>query len=206
MRSKPKIHHVEDMYREYALSLLAANLDWKGTLCSNCKIKNGTITRPYDAFDNKLKNKRMVVMTYQMFSKIVQTYFTYAKEAIIQGEVLSLGNRLGKITAVRIQRNFKNKTIDYPETAKQPKVWSEEKQKMVASKVIYYITEDYCRIKWFKTRSVKNDYLYEFEPAKQGSGNRISLTTMLCTALTETPLLRFKYVYYPFVKLTHNAV
>jgi len=202
----PKTHHIEDMYREYALSLLAANPDWKGTLCSNCKVQNGTITRPYDAFDNKLKNKRTVVMTYQLFSKIVKTYFLYAKQAVIQGEVLKLGNRMGKITMARIQRNFNNKQVDFGATGKQPKIWSEEKQRMIASKVIYHVSDDYCIVKWFKTRSVKNDYLYEFEPAKQGAGHRVGFNSLLSDALKETPLLKFKYVYYPLVKLTDYAV
>lgn len=203
MKLNPKTHHLEDMYRAYALSLLAANPDWKATQCSSHKVPLGTITRPYDEFENKLKNKRKIVMTYQLFSKIVKIYFQLGQQAMVEGEVLNLGNRMGKIAVVRAQKNFNKKLVDFNATKAQPKIWSEEKKKMVPKNVIYFVSEDYCWTKWFKTRAVKNDYLYEFKPATNSNkGNSLGLNSLVFKTITENPLLKFRYLYYPLVKIT----
>lgn len=199
MRDKPKTYHLADMYKAYALSLLAANPDWTAVIDKHKKVPMGTITRPYDKFDKKLRHKRTVVMTYQMYAKVVKTYFNLAKEATIQGEVVNLGNRLGKVTVIRAQRNFKKKTVDFHKTSLQPKVWNEEKGRMVASKVVYHMDEDWSWPKWFKTRTVKNDSVYEFVPTLNCKVGASGYNQMLRRALKENPLLKYKYIYYPLI-------
>jgi hypothetical protein len=185
-RNEPKVHRVMDMYKVYAQKLLADNPEYWSKYNYSLKISNYTIFR-------KENSKVLEVMSYPLFKKILQVYFTQAKEIIIMGGEVNLGNQLGCIAPRRVERNFKNKQVNFAATAKQPK---DDKGK--PTKIIYYMEEDWCRIGWSKGGGVKNIMFYKFEPTPgdmRGGGFKYEFSQ----ALIQNPLLKYKYKYYPFI-------
>lgn len=208
-----KTYHVKDIWQQYVLQLLAANPDWT-TRC-NSKGSPGTranyyVLRPYDKFDTKLKNKKVEVINYKIFLSIITDYFERAKEAVVQGELLNLRARLGKICMSRIQRDFRKKTVNFGKTNKYPKVLDPVTGLMKREKIIYLVDEEWFQVTWLKQRAITNEVFYEFCPANAKSSLAktadTSFATLRSKALEADPKLKFKYVYKPLTKPTSYAV
>jgi hypothetical protein len=131
----------------------------------------------------------------------MKVFFDLAKDSVVyDGGALKLLGRLGSIAARRVERDHSKKVINYERTKQQPKVWNEEKQKEVPSKIIYFTTDDWCRIGWHKIRRwVHNLNVYEFRPAKDLRSGK-GFDQIMVRALTETPSIKYKYEYYPLKK------
>lgn len=195
-------YHLNDIWQRYVLQLLAANPDWstgRNPKAFKDYRKNYYVYRPYDKFDTKLRNKRVEVMNFGKFSEIVETYYSRAKIAIIQGEALVLGNRLGKIHIERIERSFKKKKVDFAKTKKYPKVLDPETGKMKREVVVYFTDDDWSRIAWKKTGTIPNQTVYQFRPT-QALKNRKGFSQMLADALAENKLLKYRYIYRPLIR------
>jgi hypothetical protein len=208
MRATPKTLHVKDIWQKYVLQLLAANPDWSTGCNPNATHgarSNFYVYRPYDKFDTKLKNKKVEVINYQQFSTIITDYFERAKEALVQGEVLNLKHRLGKVCMTRVQRNFQRKTVNFHKTRQYPLVMDPVTGKMKREKIIYMIDEEWFKVTWIKTRSTKNEVFYEFSPAKRLKNGK-DIMTLRATALRANPKLKYKYLYMPTIKASKNAI
>lgn len=179
---------MRDIWVEYARTLLLKFPDLRGVYKD--RISNHTI----------YKGNREVT-SYTIFAEVMGTFFSLAKEAICQGQTLVLKSRLGNIRARRVERNHKTKTINYARTAQQPKVYSEEKEKWLPSRIIYHTSDDWCRIGWNRNKATpSSQLLYEFKPAKDLRSGK-GFNQMLSKALNENPYLKYKFTYYPLKKL-----
>lgn len=202
MKHKPKIYHLNDIWRRYVIQLLAANPDWSTGYNSDATFgtrKDYYVYRPYDKFDTKLNNKRVEVLNFGTFVLIIDTFFTRAKDAIIGGEVLNLGNRLGKIHMERVQRSFKNKKIDFAKTKKYPMIEDPITGVKRREQIVYFTDDDWCRIAWKKTHGITNETIYQFKPT-QALKSRKGFTQMVADALANDKLLKYKYLYRPLIK------
>lgn len=194
MRKGQTTFHMRDIWEWYSYKLLNANPEWCGV--TKDKVKNYYIYAKYT--DTNGKKKVEEVLSYKVFMETMTTFFNIAKEEVVQtGLPLILLGKLGRIRPRRVQRDHSKKVINYSRTAQQPKVWNEEKQKMVPERLIYFTTDDWCRIGWLKNpRWLPNQAVYEFRPAKDLRSG-MGFDQILSRALTENPLLKYKYQYYP---------
>lgn len=193
-RLTTKTHHVKEIWQSYAVTLLGANPEWWGVPYK--RVKNYFLYRKYT--DEKGRNNVIEVFNYKTFKRIVEMYFSLAKDAIIRGEALDMTSGVGKICARRVERNHAHKTINFAKTMQQPMVWNEELGKEVRKKIIYHTSDDWCRIGWHKFGKMKNETMYEFvitKNLKSGEG----FNQMLVQALTKDPFLKYKYIYYPLI-------
>lgn len=204
MKTTPKMNHVKDIWKVYALQLLALNKDWWGRYHN--KLENYYIYRSV-IIDGKPVVE--LVFSYEKFREIIDEFFLAAKVAIIEGEAVNLGNHVGKICARRVERDHSNKQVNWGRTNLQEKVLNEKTGKMVPKKLIYFTDDDYCRIGLHKTGALENEMVYEFSPAednKCGTGFKKEFAT----ALKRNILLKYRYLYFPLkrrdrkVRLTLN--
>ena len=71
------------------------------------------------------------------------------------------------------------------------------------NKVIYYTNDEWCRIGWFKTKSITNESVYEFKPTQAGTHKTTGFAAEFSQALIADPLLQYQYLYEP---ITNYAV
>lgn len=188
-----EIHTVKDIWVAYAIRLLNENPDWWSVYSCSYKVSHCFIYR-------KVGTRVEEVMSYPRFRKTIETYFTRAKQSIIQGEALNIRSSVGKICAKRVERDFRKKgqrNVNWQKTKQQPLVWNEEKQKMVYAKIIFYVNKDWCRISWSKNGHVKNETMYEFTPANRNSDGTSGFKLEFTQALEKDPFLKYKYLFNP---------
>lgn len=196
LTKKPKIKHLKDVWKPYALKILGENPTWWG-LYHN-KISNFYIYRKVwlkDFYTGKEGWKVEEVFSYEKFRQIIDEFFLAAKQSVIQGEAVNLGNNVGKICARRVERSHKNKQINWGRTNKQEMVISPITGKE-RRKFVYHTDDDYCRIGFHKMGMIPNEMAYEFSPAennKCGTGFKQEFTKALQTNI----LLKYRYLYYP---------
>lgn len=190
----PEVFLLKHIWRHYSFSILAANPTWIGMRKHGNQIENYYIyNKEYD-LNNKLKI--VEVFSYPRFRDIIELYFKKAKEAVIEGQCVNMTNGIGKIAIRRVERNHKNKSINYAKTKLQPKVWCPIRNKEVYTKIIYFTEDNYCRIGWHKFGKIKNESTYEFLPSKMSRGGT-GFGQQLSKALNNDPLLKYRYIYYP---------
>lgn len=203
----PKTHHLKDIWEKYALTLLGKNPEWwYASPNRTAKVKYEIIYKLHaDAGTGKLQVLK--VISYSEFRAIIEDFFIMAKEAVIEGKAVDLTSRLGKICGKRVERDHTKKKVNWPRTMKRPKVWSEEKQKMVPDKIIYLVDDDWCRINWYRLGMVTNETAYEFKPSDR-TDSGIGFSQMFGKALEENKMLKYKFPYFPRAqrKIYANAV
>lgn len=180
---------VLDMYCAYARKLIEENPGYwakyhqriKCYYVCRCVKENG-------------KSTVEVVISYPEFRKIMETYFTIAKEMIIEGGELNLGHNLGYILARRVERNHRNKMVNFNETRKQPIDPSTGKRE----RIIYYDDDDWIRIGWEKVGKVPNSRFYRFSPTNDDNHGG-GFKKQLSLANQKNPILKYRYKYYPYV-------
>lgn len=183
---RPKVNYYKDVYMHYAQKLLQDHPLWWGKYHRPLKLKNCWI---YTLEDGQV----ILKMSWPLFKEVIERFFHGAKEAIIQGEALHLGNRLGKIRAARIERNFAKPVVNWGETYKQ-KLKDPLTGKLVR---IYYTDDDYCRIRWDKTGMVPGERSYNFTPAHKNMSTGKGFKKEFIRALQADPLLKYKYKFFP---------
>lgn len=182
------VHKLSHIYEAYAASIIAQNSDYFGRSYHN--IKN------YYIYIRK-GERREEILNYRQFRQIVEQYFDRAKTAIINGEALHI-NCIGKICAKHIERDFRNgnkRQVNWGKSNKY-KEWSEEKQKMVYTKLVYHTEDTYLRVGWFK-QGIPNETMYEFDPTEANEARTSGFKLEFSEANKKDPTLRFRYPYYP---------
>lgn len=185
------IHLVKDIWIAYAEKLLKVNPKWWSKYENKCK---------HYRIGYMEDDRKVEVMNYVQFRKVIEYYFDRAKTAIIKGEAINMLGHVGKICAKRVERDFRKKKqrrIDWFRTRLQPKVWSEERQKLVYANVIYFTSNEWCRIAWIKTGQVENETVYEFAPAARNSAGTSGFKLEFSEAQKADPLLMYQYLYNP---------
>lgn len=196
MKTQPvKTHTIIHIWAAYAAKLLAKNPSYYTRVHNNC-------SHDSVVYYNDENGKRIEVMSYTRFRRIIEHYFNKAKERIINGEAVSI-NQCGKICAKRVERDFrqvakgkKKLPINWAETTKQPLVYSEEKGRMVYSRIIRHTDDDYCRIGWFKP-GITNESVYEFLPADANSPLKSAFKPEFIRALNRDPMLKYRFLFCP---------
>lgn len=190
MLTSTKTKHIKDIWKQYAVQLLAINPEWWGMYHN--KIANYYIYR-HVCIDNKMSVAE--VFSYNKFRQIIDEFFIAAKIAVINGQAVNLGNHVGKVCARRVERDHSNKQINWGRTKLQPKILNKD-GKLVPKKFIYFTDDDYCRIGLHKTGRIKNETVYEFVPAED---NKIftGFKQEFSKALKSNILLKYRYLYYP---------
>lgn len=198
-----KIYTLKAMYKDYAGKLLKDNPTWWGVTnrvlkMKNCVICSQTIRKGSKWTPEELRGKNEIVvkMSWQMYKNIVESYFHKAKQAIIHGETLNIPN-VGKILAVRVQRNFNRKIVDWGATLQSKKTDG------INAKMIFHTDEDYCKIEWATDAAVTgaNVRSYHFTPAGKNVINNKGFKKEFVDALMEDQFLKFKYKYYPLIDI-----
>lgn len=140
----------------------------------------------------KVGGKEVVIMNYCLFRQVIEQFNLYAGDALIEGEFIQLDDKLGCIHGRRIERSYVNPKIDLARTMQARRV-------NPAHPAIYYLDEDYCRIGWRKYNRTPNESVYDFTTAAHTMKARFS------KALTDNPILKFNYTYYPLIKVRKTA-
>jgi hypothetical protein len=188
---RPKVHYLKAIYADYAQRLLAAHPEWWGKYEKKLKLKNCYI------YAKGQNGKVIEKMSWHLYKEVIERFYHQAKDAIIQGESLRLGANLGKLRAVRIQRNFSKPKVNWGETYKQN--LKDDNGKLIK---IYYTDDDYCRIEWAKVGMIPNEVSYNFSPANKNMETGKGFKKEFINALNADPLLKFKYKYYPIINRT----
>lgn len=191
------VHTAKDIWVAYATDLLAKHPDWWSMYseryrCSHCFIYRQVGSRAEE------------VMSYPQFRRILEEYLKRARKAIIQGEALNLKASMGKICAKRVERDFrkeKQRQVDWGRTNAIPenRYWDEARKKWAYHKLVYFITDDWSRIAWFKNKKVKGETIYRFDPANPNSARTSGFKLEFTNALNSDPLLKFKYLFQPII-------
>lgn len=192
-----RIRLPKDIYMDFIQKWVSKN---KGTKIVKQK---GRRCVPYELHDESGE----VLLTFTRWCNIVNTMIFEARDRIVNGEAL-LMPYLGVIHGKRIERNFRNRHINWAETKKQPKVYNKELDKVVYARKIYYTEEDYCRIGWTRTNAATmqktNLRRFKFVPTSSNTQGKRGFKTQFSNAQYKDPLLKLKYIYYPY-KPIHGA-
>lgn len=176
-----KMNTLYDMYRWYIAKMLRENPSYWTEYDKLIRRKNIHVL-----FKKNIKGEVVVHMTYTWFRAIIEKNNTKAKEYIINGYRYKLGPDLGYILARRVERNFSKPKVDVIATMKYRKETG-------LKTTIYFTDDDYCRIAWHKLGRVRNESVYLFKPCKE-----FRLT--FSQALIKNTVLKFKYLFFPFLK------
>lgn len=185
--SKPRTYACKDVYKAYAAQLVKENPGYWGKY--NKRMPNYSVYKQEG-------QKVIEVISYPRFKRIIETWFQQAQSYIIAGEILTLGHNLGKIGARRVERNFKNKQVDWKKTMD---MWQKKNKR---EGLMYHLGEDWIRIGWKKPGKIKNEHFYRFTPANGNSSTDVGFKKLFSMANQTDPTLKFRYQYFPYLKET----
>jgi hypothetical protein len=174
----------KDIYMDFIRTAVQAN-----PKLQIVKLRNRKVVVPY-----VLVNGETVVMTYSRWFNAIAVYLGKARERVIEGDRFRMGN-IGWLHAKRIERNFRNKQINWKLTNSQEKIFDKEKQKWVPACKVYYTGDDYCRIGWTQRRG--HAMLYKFLPTNS-SLKHVGFKQQFSNANMQNPALKLRYIYYPY--------
>jgi len=178
----------KDAYAKYAKKLLEQHQGWWGKY--EQKQQNFRIYKLSES------GKVIEMMSYPRFKSILDTWFKGAKTYIINGRSLAMGNSLGRLLGVRVERNFKKKTIDWKATKA---MWERNGERKGH---VYFTDDEWMRIGWQKTTKVKWMRFYQFTPAEGNTKSNEGFKKAFTLAHQKDPLLRYQYEYKPFIRET----
>lgn len=120
---------------------------------------------------------------YWMFKEVIARYNKRAADAVIFGQALSFGNKIGNLLIKKIRRNYQNPEVDWGQS-------KANKANLLAQGLVprgpgqagedwlvYFTDPWYLRFAWVKKRicKVKNQTVYKFVPtsnrSKRGGDN-----------------------------------
>lgn len=182
--NRPKTFTCKDVYKAYAKHLIATNEGYWGRY--DQKMSNYYVYR-------KESTKVVEVMSYPRFRAVIDTWFNKACGYIIDGQVLSMGNNVGKIGGRRVERNYKNKQIDWKKTQE---LWAKKGERKGH---VYHLSEEWVRIGWNKPGKIKNEHLYRFTPA-EGNDSGKGFKMEFSEANKSNPQLKYRYQYFPYIR------
>lgn len=117
---------------------------------------------------------------------------------LLDGGEFNMGNNLSTISIARMDRDPRNKVIDWAESNKYKEELKMAGEMLYDSETgdgvrwhIYYTDEYYCKYYWYKGRcKVKNKSVYRFNATRGIKGNKEKLTRLLKN--DDLAYLRFK--------------
>ena len=183
------------MWKAYVAQLLKDNPDYYTKHKPHAAVPKYYV---YKMNNGKKIGKKVPIIQYDEFRKIIETFLDKAKTEIIQGNSVTIPH-CGRIAAQRIERDFRSK--------RKPKDW---KRTMASgknpetgkyNKVYYFTNDDYSRIAWFKTNYVTNISLYEFVPTASGASNKEGgFKTQFSKALETDEFLKYRFLFSPLTE------
>lgn len=191
---KPKIWYMRDVYTDYANKLLASHPTWWGKYDKKVKLKNANI---YEKENGKVTER----MSWFIWKEVIEIYFHKAKDAIIDGEVLRLGSALGKIRAIRVERDHRHPEVNWAVTYR--KSLKDDNGNLI---LIYYTDDDWCRIAWEKFDMLQNEQAYRFSPAEKNTTTGKGFKGEFSAALMKDQFLKYKYKFHPVINRVKQAV
>jgi hypothetical protein len=115
---------------------------------------------------------------YWMFKEVIARFNKRAADAIIFGQVLNIGNRLGYILIKKIRRNYRKPVVNWGQskTVKNDLIKAgitpkDENNPQGTEWMVFYTDPWYLRWAWSKKRicRVKNQTVYKFMPTSNKS-------------------------------------
>lgn len=191
---QPRIWYMRDIYAQYAQQMLNSHPEWWGKYEKSIKLRNCYV---YAQVDGKVVEK----LSWYKWKDAIERYFFKAKDAIIQGEVFRIGAGVGKIRAIRVERNYSSPTVNWSATFQLNELDADGHLKK-----IFYTDEDWCRIEWRKFKMLANETSYRFSPAGKNVTTKKGFRTEFSQALRKDPLLKFRYKFYPLTKTKDHAL
>jgi hypothetical protein len=187
-----KAFTVLHMYNSYAKALLEQNPTYWS--------KRNNITT-YAIIYCMVGDKPIELISYKLFRKAIEVYFTKAREAICDGHVVNLGSCMGRIAANRIENNLKmqatKRRIDWLKTMKNPINENTGRRNAVYKEV----QETYCRIGWEKVVTLRNANVMEFKPTTSNTGmndpDHMGFANQFAMNLLANPNIQLTYRYFP---------
>jgi hypothetical protein len=220
---KPRTWNPRDVYLAFAEHLLATNPGiWQELKVINYRRKNadGSLTNVYKnkrvlvggywsqyskqrkmrhfRIFTKVDGKIIEVINFERWKQIMENFFKSARRYIIDGETLNMENYVGKIAARRVERNFKNKQVDFAATRQRPRVM-DDNGKLRPDIVVYHVDDDWIRIGWAKTGKITNETAYKFAPCT-GDKDRDGFKQQFSKSNKSNKALKFNYQFSPFLK------
>lgn len=188
-----RTHLPKDLYMNFIGRWVKAN---KGTVIVKVK---GRRCVPFELHDETTGE---VLLTFTRWCNIVNTFIFEARDRIVDGEALTMSN-LGVIHGRRVERNFRNKHINWKETKKQPRVYSETLGREAYVRKIYHIEDDYCRLGWERISATRNHFnkelkRFKFVPTSSNTTGKRGFKTQFSNAQFSNPALKLKYIFYPY--------
>jgi hypothetical protein len=187
---KPRTWNATDTYIAYATELLAENPEYWS------KYSKARGMRHFWVY-TMVNNKIVEVINFDRWKAIMKAYFLTARECIINGEQLNMGNYIGRIAARRVERNHSNPRINFHATSKRPKVMNDKGQ-MVPDCIVYFTDDDWVRVGWFKTNKIPNETVYQFAPSN-GDDKVVGFKEQFSAANKLNPGLKLTYRFFPYL-------
>jgi len=144
------------------------------------------------------------VISYARFMAILDAWFSKAREYIIDGYALNMGNGIGCIQGMHVERNHSNPQINWQETKKQPLVDNPDGTKSYLRKV-YFTDDTWVRIGWVKFSKLTNETIYEFVPSYTSHMATPGFSDIFSAAHKANPALKLKYPFYPYLQPRKEA-
>ena len=146
-------------------------------------------------------NKKL--MDFYTFRDVIYTYNEKAIEAIIDGEVVNLSEKLGFMYVLKINNRTKNinwqESLQYKEELLGQGETPKDKDNPDGQNwLIYYDNPWYLRWAWKKKKGacrVKNHTVYAFYPSATSSKGVPGTKRKLVEANENNPLLHLKYIH-----------
>lgn len=152
--------------------------------------RNQSRAMPYELVDGL----NQTLLTYNRWFNIMNVFFAHARVRVIDGYRLDMFG-MGYIHGKWIERNYRNKRINWKATVAEGTVYDEEKGKNVFKKKVYFTEPDYCRIGWSNRRN--NLTSYKFSPTNS-SHSKKGFKEQFSDAHKANPNLKLSYLYYPY--------
>ena len=127
---------------------------------------------PIDMYKEFVKEHPGTDIPYTYFKYVISQYNKKCADHILEGGVINLGNRLGKLRIRRITRNHEKRKIDWGETNKL--------KKEGVKKWVFYTDDHWYSWYWEKRIcNIPNKSVYKFRPSGGDNGNRKRLSRLL---------------------------
>lgn len=143
-----------------------------------------TQTDIYEYYDEELDGE----LDWKTFRRLCEDFNQAVMEDIIlAGGRFNQGSYLSTISILRIERNYKNKQIDWKASYELKEELIEEGEKPYDPEtgegenwLVYHTDRWYCRFYWRKaTCTVPNKSVYSFRPTGGDKGNKTKLKELL---------------------------
>jgi hypothetical protein len=111
-------------------------------------------------------------VTYTQFKYILSLYNKKVADRLLKGDIVNLGNRVGKLRIKKVARDFNKKTVDWNST--------NQLKAQGINKLVFFTDEYWYRWAWEKKScQIPNKSVYKFRPTGGEGGNRKRLTRLL---------------------------